>query len=311
MDPGRRVVITGATGLLGRALLGAFECSSWKVQGWGFSRADGTRVKRVDVTASADVSRALESFPANVLIHAAAERHPDVIEKNPEGAQCLNVDATRFLAEQCARRGVKFIYVSTDYVFDGTDPPYRESSKPNPLNAYGETKFLGEEATKAAAESHVIFRVPILFGNVQRLDESAVTVLFESLRDSSAPSKMDHVQLRYPTNVNHVAAALLRFSGLYFDAAEENPDSDLPSFRGVFHFSARERFTKYEMATAIADAFRMDASHVAPDTTTAKATTQAKRPHDARLSCERLERLGIVASSNFKEEVKTVLEPFV
>ena len=56
---------------------------------------------------------------------------------------------------------------------------YSESSTPNPLNAYGETKLSGEEATRAAAESHVIFRVPILFGEVQQLDESAVTILFK------------------------------------------------------------------------------------------------------------------------------------
>ena len=82
-------------------------------------------MKRVDVTASAEVIRALDSFVPDVMIHAAAERHPDVIEKNPDGARDLNVKATRFLAEECARRNVKFIYISTDYVFDGTAPPYR------------------------------------------------------------------------------------------------------------------------------------------------------------------------------------------
>ena len=52
-------------------------------------------------------------------------------------------------------------------------------SKPNPLNAYGETKLLGEIATTSASESHVILRIPILFGHVEQLDESAVTVLFK------------------------------------------------------------------------------------------------------------------------------------
>ena len=80
---------------------------------------------KVDVTSAPEVSRALESFHPDVLIHAAAERHPDVIEKNPEAARDLNVGSTRFLANECARLGVKFIYISTDYVFDGMNPPYR------------------------------------------------------------------------------------------------------------------------------------------------------------------------------------------
>jgi len=317
MDSAKRVVITGATGLLGRSLVKTFQNCAWNVQGWGFSRADGCLVKRVDVTASAEVIRALDSFVPDVMIHAAAERHPDVIEKNPEGARDLNVEATRFLAEECARRNVKFIYISTDYVFDGTAPPYSESSIPNPLNAYGETKFLGEEATKAASGSHAIFRIPILFGDVQQIDESAVTILFKSLRDSSKPCKMDHVQIRYPTHVDHVSAALLRFCTLFLESAKENSKDgaiDNANFDGIFHFSAREKMTKYEMTMAIADAFEMDVSHVEADTSAAKAamtTTAAKRPQDATLACERLEKLDITWTSNFREEIKTVLASFI
>ena len=81
-------------------------------------------MKKVDVTAKPEVSLVLESFRPDVLIHAAAERHPDVIEKNPEAARDLNVGATEFLAQECARLSVKFVYISTDYVFDGTAPPY-------------------------------------------------------------------------------------------------------------------------------------------------------------------------------------------
>ena len=78
----------------------------------------------MDVTCRPDVTRALESVSPDVVIHAAAERHPDVIEKDPEGAHDLNVGATQHLADECARLGAKLIYISTDYVFDGKNPPY-------------------------------------------------------------------------------------------------------------------------------------------------------------------------------------------
>ena len=93
-------------------------------------------------------------------------------------------------------------------------------------------------------------------------------------------------------------------------AREENGDADSgASFRGIFHFSCAERFTKYEMVMAMADKLGMDASHVVADQSAAKSTTTAKRPHDARLSCAGFERLGITTNSNFREEIKAVLEP--
>ena len=126
---------------------------------------------------------------------------------------------------------------------------------------------------------------------------------------------MDHVQLRYPTHVKHVAAALYQFALLYLDAVKEGADADdavRRCFGGVFHFSARERLTKYEMTMTIATACGIDASHVEADAAAAAAPpTQAKRPHHAQLSCQRLEKLGIVWNSNFKEEIRVVLQPFM
>ena len=79
----------------------------------------------MDITSKDEVTQALTSFSPDVVIHAAAERRPDVVEKDPEAARLLNVDATAFLAREGARLKVKMIYVSTDYVFDGTSPPYK------------------------------------------------------------------------------------------------------------------------------------------------------------------------------------------
>jgi len=330
MHEKKRLIVTGATGLLGRELLQTFKKSFLiNVQGWGFSRADGKDVLRVDITSNEDVTRALESFSPHVVIHAAAERRPDVVEKDPEAARKLNVGATRFLAQECARRKVKMIYISTDYVFDGTSPPYSESSLPNPLNSYGELKLAGEEATRAAAENHAVLRIPILFGQVEKLEESAVTVLLKALLDPSKPCKMDNVQLRYPIHAKHVASALDRFLGHYFMAVdvhsffvnsdgsrkEGEPVGEAPNdFRGIFHISGLQCVTKYEMADMMAEALGIDASHMTPDASTAGASA-AKRPHHVQLSCERLEELRVVTPFNhrtdFKEDIEGAVRGFV
>lgn len=71
------------------------------------------------------------------------------------------------------------IYISTDYVFDGTAPPYEVEDKPNPLQFYGETKLGGEEAIKSVYPEAVILRVPILYGDTEYNGESAINVLID------------------------------------------------------------------------------------------------------------------------------------
>lgn len=71
------------------------------------------------------------------------------------------------------------IYISTDYVFDGTVPPYEVDDKPNPLQFYGETKLAGEEAIQAVNKDAVILRVPILYGSTHYNGESAINVLLD------------------------------------------------------------------------------------------------------------------------------------
>lgn len=73
------------------------------------------------------------------------------------------------------------IYMSTDYVFDGTTPPYEVEDKPNPLNFYGQTKLDGEEAIKSVYPEAVILRVPILYGSTEYNGESAINVLIDAV----------------------------------------------------------------------------------------------------------------------------------
>lgn len=91
----------------------------------------------------------------------------------------LNVETPRNLGKICKDNGIMLIYISTDYVFDGTAPPYEVGDKPNPLNFYGQTKLDGEEAIKGVYPEAVILRVPILYGSTEYNAESAINVLID------------------------------------------------------------------------------------------------------------------------------------
>jgi dTDP-4-dehydrorhamnose reductase len=142
-----RAVIFGASGLLGRRVMRAF--GDMTVTGTGFSRSAGGLVA-VDATSADAIARLLGRDRPDVVVNCVGERRPAVWAGSPDRARAGNVDAARLIAEGARRCGAQLVHISSDYVFDGTAPPYRPGSLPNPLNAYGRWKLLAEHVVRAA-----------------------------------------------------------------------------------------------------------------------------------------------------------------
>eukprot|EP00069_Balaena_mysticetus_P020335 bmy_12813T0 len=198
--PNRRVLITGATGLLGRAVYKEFQQNNWHAVGCGFRRAR-PKFEQVNLLDSNAVHHIIYDFQPHVIVHCAAERRPDVVENQPDAASQLNVAASGNLAKEAAAVGAFLIYISSDYVFDGTNPPYREEDIPSPLNLYGKTKLEGERAVLENNLGAAVLRIPVLYGEVEKLEESAVTVMFDKVQFSNKSANMDHWQQRFPTHI--------------------------------------------------------------------------------------------------------------
>jgi S-adenosylmethionine synthetase len=189
------VLITGASGLLGRSIYSLFSADpQYKVIGLAFSRCSGNLVK-VDLTDSDQLSSIFSTHKPDVVIHAAAERRPDVCSNSQDEATKLNVTVTSNIASLANEYKSKLICLSTDYVFDGTSPPYEVDSTPNPLNFYGVSKREGEIAAMAAYPSSSILRVPILYGKTEWNAESAVNVLIDIVKGEKIV-KIDGLQSR-------------------------------------------------------------------------------------------------------------------
>uniref|UniRef100_A0A2K5YQ80 Methionine adenosyltransferase 2 subunit beta n=1 Tax=Mandrillus leucophaeus TaxID=9568 RepID=A0A2K5YQ80_MANLE len=279
--PNGRVLVTGATGLLGRAVHKEFQQNNWHAVGCGFRRA-----------------RPKFDQP-HVIVHCAAERRPDVVENQPDAASQLNVDASGNLAKEAAAVGAFLIYISSDYVFDGKNPPYREEDIPAPLNLYGKTKLDGEKAVLENTLGAAVLRIPILYGEVEKLEECAVTVMFDKVQFSNKSANMDHQQQRFLTHVKEVATVCRQLA--------EKRMLD-PSIKGTFHWSDNEQTTKYEMACAIADAFNLPSSHLRPITDS--PVLGAQRPRNAQLDCSKLETLGTGQRTPLRIGIKESLWPF-
>ena len=176
----RRIVVTGAGGQLGAALLETFpDARGLTRDGW-------------DVTLP-------PSFDADLVLHAAAWTDVDGAESDPQGAAAVNVGGTQHVAEL----GVPFVYYSTDYVFDGRKRggPYVESDAPNPQSVYGRTKLQGE-AVAVECEAWIV-RSSWLFGWTST---NFVRTMLRLGRERDEVSVVDD-QRGSPTYVGHLAAA--------------------------------------------------------------------------------------------------------
>uniref|UniRef100_A0A2K5JH44 Methionine adenosyltransferase 2 subunit beta n=1 Tax=Colobus angolensis palliatus TaxID=336983 RepID=A0A2K5JH44_COLAP len=280
--PNKRVLVTGATGLLGRAQ------NNWHAVGCGFRRAR-PKFEQVNLLDSNAVHHIIDDFQPHVIVHCAAERRPDVVENQPDAASQLNVDASGNLAKEAAAVGAFLIYISSDY-----------EDIPAPLNLYGKTKLDGEKAVLENTLGAAVLRIPILYGEVEKLEECAVTVVFHKVQFSNKSANMDHWQQRFLTHVKEVATVCRQLA--------EKTMLD-PSIKGTFHWSGNEQMIKYEMACAIADVFNLPSSHLRPITDS--PVLGAQHPRNAQLDCSKLQTLGIGQRTPFRTGIKESLWPFL
>jgi len=296
------VAVIGGSGLVGRALMETLnDRRGWRVIGTAHRRAHGA-LEPLDIRDATAIDAFVARTAPDAVVIAAAERRPDVCENDPALARALNVDAVRAISAAARRRNAWVLSISTDYVFDGTRPPYGIDDPPCPLNAYGRSKLDGEHALAQATDFGCVLRLPLLFGHVTDLNESAVTSLVPAVIASAqagAPAaRMDAWATRYPTFTGDVAHVI---RGMLERAASG------AALCGRAHWSGDEPMTKFDIAARIAHILGL-AARLEPLPTSIDSTP---RPRDCHLDASRLESLGIGQRTAFDDALTAVLERYL
>lgn len=222
-----RILLTGAGGLLGRALQKELPKA-------GFSLTALTHAA-LDVTDPEDTAAALDEHHPDVVINCAAYTRVDDAEQHESEAAAINTHAARALALLCKARDLRIVYPSTDYVFPGDQvQPYSPEDPPRPLNAYGRTKLGGEEGTRVAPD-HLIIRTSWLYG---RGGPNFVRTIMARLKDSEQ-LRVVNDQVGRPTSAQDLAAGIARL--LRFDTTP-----------GTYHIANQGSASWFEFAQAIA-----------------------------------------------------------
>jgi dTDP-4-dehydrorhamnose reductase len=295
---GLKVVLIGASGLLGRAVARELaNVEGWQVVRTAHSRGDAGSVK-LDIRDAAAVAAFIEGEMPDAIVVAAAERRPDVCENNPALARALNVDALRSIAHAARKRDTWTLSISTDYVFDGTSPPYSPGDPPAPLNAYGRSKLEGERALLDSGAKGCVLRLPLLYGPVLDWSESAVTSLTPAIVKSAdfaaAPAVMDAWATRYPTFTPDVAVVIRQM-------IERHARGQ--AIAGITQWSGDEPMTKFDIAERVARTLKLEARLVAQET----PVDSTPRPRDCHLDSGMLEALGIGRRTPFDTALAQVL----
>jgi dTDP-4-dehydrorhamnose reductase len=264
------IFVTGVTGQVGS------ECA--KILG---AAAIAPTESELDLTDKTAVEAFFAVHPGiEGVIHCAAYTAVDKAEDEPEKCRAVNVTATAILAATAAKAGMKMLYVSSDYVFDGTKTtPYEVDDTPNPLSVYGKTKLDGEIAVKAATNRFFIVRTQWVYGNGNNFVKTMLRLMKE--RDTI---RVVADQYGCPT-----------YAG---DLAELLCEMIVTDKYGIYNASGAGQCSWYEFACEIRrlSSFGCEVLPV----TTAEYPTKAKRPQFSVLSKKSLEANGFKPLENWE-----------
>src|SRR5574341_709266 len=268
-----RLLITGVSGLLGINL--ALEA----IRGHEVIGVDRGRLKstpfpvfRVDTLQGNAIDSILDSTQPDWLVNCAALASLEKCEEYPKRAKFLNTDLPGELATTCAKRGIHFVHISTDAVFDGEKKDfYTEEDEPNPLGTYSQTKLDGERAVEEANPKAIIARVNFYGWSLHGMH--SLGELF--VNNLSAGKHMDGFTdiIFCPMFVNHTARILMSML-----------EKDL---RGLYHVVGSQPMSKYQFGIEIARKFGLRENQIDPKSVLSSELT-ARRAHNLRLSTHKL-----------------------
>lgn len=254
-----RFLVTGVTGQLGKDVVKELNKR-------GYNDVLAYSSAQMDITDERKVESCVFFSEPDVIIHCAAYTAVDKAEDNVQDCNKVNVAGTKFLIDECKKVGAKFIYVSTDYVFDGTkdlDECYEVNDKINPIGVYGRTKALGEYFVREY-DKHFIVRTSWVFG------ENGNNFVKTMLRLGETHDEVNVVADQYgsPTYTKDLAKLLV--------------DMSLTDKYGTYHANNEGYCSWAEFAEKIFEVNNMNVkvNHI----TTEEYKTRAKRPKNSKLS---------------------------
>jgi dTDP-4-dehydrorhamnose reductase len=264
----KRILITGCNGLLGQKLVILLLTKDAQIIATAkgenrLSIKEGYEFHSMDITDNQAVMKVIVETKPDVVINTAAMTDVDKCEFEKDNCWQQNVNAVEYLVDACRANDVFLLHLSTDFIFDGKNGPYKEDAEPNPISFYGWSKLAGEKAVTNSNIRWAIARTVLVYGIVPNLSRSNIILWVKKSLEEGKKINVVTDQFRSPTLAEDLA------KGCFLIAEKEA--------EGIFNISGKDFLTPYEMAIKTADYFKLDKSLISKaDSST--FSQPAKRP---------------------------------
>ncbi len=290
-----KILITGANGFLGHYLAGALLRQGYTVMATGkgpcrlpFTGQEGFSYTAMDFTDPEQVEQVTSSFNPGWLVHAGAVSKPDDCANDKPGAWDTNVQGTINLLGAAAACRSFFLFMSTDFVFDGERGMYSEEDAMAPVNYYGETKAAAEAYVKQYPHAWAIARTVLVYGKPLTGRGNLLSVVKEKL-EKGEPYSVFEDQVRTPTYIGDLVDGLMAIIA--------------KKATGVWHLSGTDVLTPYEMACRAAGYLGLDTGLI-KKVTAADFQQPARRPAKTGFTIDKAKRELDYSPRSFEEGLR-------
>jgi dTDP-4-dehydrorhamnose reductase len=274
-----RILITGGTGLLGKALIenrsNNHEIMAIYLGNYTIENCEGVKYLQLDIRDLEGCIRIFRDFKPEIVIHTASIGSPDYAEKNRKETKDVNVMGTQNILSICEQFGAKFIYISSNGIYDGERAPYGEESNAEPINYYGEVKLQAETVTKQAKIQHALVRPILMYGWNHLFERSnIVTQAILKLQKNELMHAYDDVYVNPLFNYSCATAIWTIIKREKYD---------------VFNIAGAERVSIYQLLGKVAEIFNLDGNLIKP-VQQGFFNELVKRPKDTSFKTEKMEK---------------------
>lgn len=286
-----KLLVTGANGMLGQHLIRRLvQEAKFVIHATGkgpcrlpYGPANGVYYHDVDLMQFRKVEALVKQIAPQIIIHAAAVTQPNDCAVDPATCWKVNVGATRSLVRAAQQLHAYFIYISTDFVFDGAAGPYDESAQPNPINTYGESKLLAETIVAASGLSWAIVRTVLLYGEKVPGGRNNIVLWVQQELEKGKTINVVDDQWRTPTFADDLARGVLLIL--------------LKHAKGIYHISGKDGCTPYQLAQQVATLLHKDNALVRRVTAATFREAARRPPKTGFIITKAVKELGYVPVS--------------
>jgi dTDP-4-dehydrorhamnose reductase len=289
----RKLLITGASGFLGWNLCGVAR-ATWQVYGTTFTHdinIPGIATINLDLGDFKQLKHCFATLQPDAVVHLAAASKPNYCQVHPHESYRLNVSVAEEIAACCAEAAIPLAFTSTDLVFDGLTPPYKETDPVSPICIYGEHKAQAEQRVLARYPQAAVCRMPLMFGRASPVAESFIQGFIRTLQ------KGEEIHL-FTDEYRATTSATTAAKGLLLA---------LDSVAGLIHLGGKERLSRYEFGVLMAEVLGLPVSLIKP-CQQQDVTMSAPRPPDVTLDSAKAFALGY-APLSLREELQLCFAP--